>query len=90
MILESVFNLFSSAIKLIFAWIEFPDLPPEVSQIIEQLFTYMESGMGFVYLFIDMDLVKLMLPFVLVVANFEKVYTLVMWVLRKIPFLGLD
>lgn len=90
MILETVFNLFSSAIKLIFAWIEFPELPPEVNQIIEQLFIYMESGMGFVYLFIDIDLVKLMLPFVLVVANFEKVYMLVMWVLRKIPFLGLD
>lgn len=88
MILETVFELFSSAIKLIFGWINLPGLPEDVSSIIEQLFQYMESGMGFVFLFFNMSLVKLMLPFVLVVMNFDKVYKLVMYVLRKIPFLG--
>lgn len=89
MILESVFNLFFSAIKLIFAWIDLPDLPGQVETYITLLFDYMEAGMGFVYLFIDMDLAKVMLPFVVVVANFDKVYKLVMFVLRKIPFLGI-
>ncbi|WP_227146764.1 hypothetical protein [Lacrimispora sp. 210928-DFI.3.58] len=50
----------------------------------------MESGIGFLYLFFNMSLVKIMLPFVLVVSNFEKVYKLVMYVLRKIPFLGIE
>lgn len=90
MILESVFNLFSSAIKLIFGWINLPQLPADVEVVIDQLFTYMESGLGFVFLFFDMNLVKIMLPFVIVVANFEKVYKLVMYVLRKIPFLGIE
>ncbi len=89
MILESVFNLFSSAIKLIFAWIDLPDLPAQVEAVITQLFDYMEMGIGFLFLFFDMELVKIMLPFVLVVANFDKVYKLVMFVLRKIPFLGI-
>lgn len=90
MILESVFNLFSSAIKLIFAWINLPDLPVEVESVINQLFDYLEMGFCFVTLFFNMDLVRIMLPFVLVVMNFDKVYKLVMFVLRKIPFLGLD
>lgn len=89
MILESVFNLFSSAIKLIFAWIQLPDLPAEVETYINLLFGYMESGMGFVYLFIDMDLAKIMFPLVIAVANFDKIYKLVLFVLRKIPFLGI-
>ena len=89
MILESVFNLFSSAIKLIFAWIDLPDLPAQVETVITQLFDYIEMGLGFVFLCFDMSLVKIMLPFVLVVANFDKVYKLVMFVLRKIPFLGI-
>ena len=88
MILESVLNLFSSAIKLIFGWIQLPDLPAEVETVITQLFDYMEMGIGFVFLFFNMDLVKIMLPFVLVVMNFDKMYKLVMYVLRKIPFLG--
>ncbi len=90
MILESVFNLFSSALKLIFGWINLPQLPAEVETVINQLFLYMESGIGFLYLFFNMSLVKIMLPFVLVVSNFEKVYKLVMYVLRKIPFLGIE
>jgi hypothetical protein len=85
-----VFNLFSSALKLIFGWINLPQLPAEVETVINQLFQYMESGIGFLYLFFNMSLVKIMLPFVLVVSNFEKVYKLVMYVLRKIPFLGIE
>lgn len=50
----------------------------------------MRAGLGFVFLFFNMDLVKIMLPFVIVVANFEKVYKIVMYVLRKIPFLGIE
>lgn len=90
MILESVFNLFSSALKLIFGWISLPDLPPEVETIVNQVFEYMRAGLGFLFIIFDMDLVKLMLPFVVVVMNFDKVYKLVMYVLRKIPMLGIE
>mgnify|MGYP006889135674 FL=1 len=90
MILESVFNLFKSAIKLIFAWINIPAAPPEVTSVIDTMITYMRSGIGFLFLFFNMDLVKIMIPFVLIVANFEEVYKLVMFVLRKIPFLGIE
>lgn len=50
MILESVFNLFSSAIKLIFVWIDLPNLPPEVEPYIATLFDYIEGGTEFLYL----------------------------------------
>ncbi len=90
MILESVFNLFKSAIKLIFAWINIPAAPEEVTTVIDTMITYMHSGIGFLFLFFNMDLVKIMIPFVLIVANFEEVYKLVMFVLRKIPFLGIE
>ena len=89
MILESVFNLFSSAIKLIFAWINLPDLPPEVDMYITTLFDYIESGIGFLYLVFNMNLVKVLLPLVIAVANFDKIYKLVLFVLKKIPFLGI-
>ena len=85
MILESVFNLFSSALKLIFGWINLPELPAEIQTVVDSLFQYMRAGLGFVFLFFNMDLVKIMLPFV-----FEKVYKIVMYVLRKIPFLGIE
>lgn len=90
MIVESILNLFSDALKLIFGWISLPEMPGEISSVIDQLFEYMESGMGFVFLFFNMSLVRIMLPLVIVVINFDKVYKLVMFVLRKIPFLGIE
>lgn len=89
MIIESVLNLFSSALKLIFGWITLPSLPAEIETIISQLMDYLETGMVFIFLFFDMNLIRILLPLVLVVANFDKAYKLAMFVLRKIPFLGI-
>lgn len=90
MIVSSILNLFASALKLIFAWIDIPDAPSQVQTVIDQMFVYMKSGVGLLYILFDMDLVKVMLPLVLIVANFEEVYKLVMFVLRKIPLLGIN
>ncbi|GLC80241.1 hypothetical protein [Lacrimispora brassicae] len=90
MIIESILNLFSSALKLIFGWINLPDVPPEIADVVNQLFGYMKSGIGLVFLFVPMPLVRILLPLVVVVVNFDKVYKLVMFVLRKIPFLGIE
>lgn len=90
LIIESILNLFSSALKLIFGWINLPDVPPEIADVINQLFGYMRSGIGLVFLFVPMPLVRILLPLVVVVVNFDKVYKLVMFVLRKIPFLGIE
>lgn len=89
MIVESILNLFSSALKLIFGWISLPELPAEISNVVNQLMEYMKAGIGFIFLFFSIDLIRIMLPLVIVVANFDKVYKLVMFVLRKIPFLGI-
>ena len=40
-------------------------------------------------LFVDLNTVKIVLPIVLVLIEFEHIYDFVMWLLRKIPFLGI-
>ena len=90
LIVESVLTLFADALKVIFQWINLPQVPPNIQTVIDQFFEYLRSGMGFVYIFFDMSLVKILLPLLIAVINFDKVYKLVMFVLRKIPFLGVD
>ena len=36
-----------------------------------------------------MNLVKILLPLVVVLVNFDEVWSMIMFVLRKIPFLGI-
>lgn len=90
MILEAILTLFSSTLKLIFGWISLPGMPAEIETVITQFFDYLEAGMCFVFLFFNMTLVKIMLPLLIAVVNFEKIYWLIMFVLRKIPMLGIE
>ena len=41
-------------------------------------------------LFVPLPLVKILLPLVVLVVNFEHIYAGVMWILRKIPVLGIE
>lgn len=89
MIVQALLDLISGLLKTLFGWINLPSLPVGVEDIINTTFSYMESGFGMVALFIDFNLVKILLPLVIVIVNFDKAYHLVMFVLRKIPFLGI-
>ena len=65
-------------------------MPSAVDEAFNMLLSYMQSGIGFVWLIVPRDLVLVVIPVILILSNFDKLYTVVMWVLRKIPFLGIQ
>lgn len=89
MILEAVFNLVSSMLKLVFGWINLPDMPETVTSIIDELFTLIGGSIGMMGIFIDLNMVKILLPVLLIVINFDEVWKFTMFILKKIPFLGI-
>ncbi len=90
MILEAVFNLVSGLIRLVFGWINLPDMPEAVMSVIDELFTILQGSIGLLSVFVDISMVKILLPVLLIVINFEKVWKFTMFILRKIPFLGIE
>ena len=90
MILESILNLISGLIKLVFGWINLPDMPSSVTSIIDELFGYIRGSMGLLGVFVDLNMVKVLLPVLLIVINFEHVWKFTMFIVRKIPFLGIE
>ena len=48
------------------------------------------NNAGLVGLFLPLDLVKVILPLVLIVINFNYIYGLILWVLKKIPFINVN
>lgn len=90
MILQAVFDLVASLLKLVFGWINLPDLPTAVMSVIDKLFGCIQGGMGIMGIFLDMSMVKILLPVLLIVVNFEHVWKFTMFILRKIPFLGIE
>lgn len=78
-----------SMIKTVFGWINLPQLPDSVISVIDQLFDTLSGAMGLLSVFLDIDMLKILLPILLVVINFDEAYKLTMFILRKIPFLGI-
>ena len=67
-----------------------PDMPEEVVTVLDEFFDLIfTNGWSIACFVIPMDFALILLPLVILVVNFEKVYHLIMWVLRKIPMLGI-
>lgn len=89
MIIKGLFSLIISLLRIVFGWVSLPAMPAAVDDAFNMLLSYMEQGIGFVWLIVPRELVLVVLPVVLVLSNFDKLYSVVMWILRKIPFLGI-
>lgn len=67
-----------------------PAMPDSVVGVLntffDNIFSYGWNGACF---FLPMDYVLILIPLVLLVSNFEHVYHLIMWVLRKIPLVNI-
>lgn len=89
MIIEGILNLFITLIEGVFGWINLPQLPSSISSLIDELFSYLSASVGLLAIFIDFRMVRILLPVLLIVINFDRVWKLTMFILRKIPFLGI-
>lgn len=90
MIIKGLFELILGLLKIVFAPINLPDLPAGIQSVLDELLEVLTGAVGLFAVFVDMNVVKWIIPLVIVIANFEKVWSLIMFVLRKIPFLGIE
>ena len=68
--------------------LNFPAVPAELQSIINQLFGYMADGMGILNFFCPLSMIRPALAVLVAVWAVEHGYHIVMWVLRKLPFVG--
>ena len=89
MIIEGLFELIFSLFEIIFSFIELPALPVQIQNVIDRAMSYMLGGIGFLKVFIDFNFLGMLVPIVIIIINLDKIWKLVMFILRKIPFLGI-
>lgn len=90
MILEAVFNLFITALEAIFSWINLPQMPESITSMVDTFESLMFDNLSCLSFFVRISTVKILLPLLLVVVNFDRVWSFTMFILRKIPFLGIE
>jgi len=64
---------------------QFP-LAAEINELIDIVFTNTSGLLGF---FIRISTIKLALPALLILVNFERIYRFIMWIIKKIPMLNI-
>lgn len=90
MILKLLFKLVIGLLRIVFGWVSLPAMPSAIVASLEVLLNAITSAMGFIWLIVPKELVLVGLPVILVLENFDKLYSVIMWILKKIPFLGMQ
>lgn len=66
-----------------------PSLPDTIINAIDSFFNLIWQGVHLVSFFLPMDTVKVLIPIVIAIVNFDKIWKLIMFIVRKIPFLDI-
>lgn len=87
MIVEWALELADVIIKAVFSILGvLPDMPAEVTNVMDSFFDMMFEGINIFNFFVPLNFVAMLIPIVIAILNFDKIYKLVMWIIRKIPF----
>ena len=90
MILKMVLGLMQSILSFILGLLPLPDVPAWLVELTETILQYMKTGMGIVLFFVPQAVVQGALDLVFLIWTVVHTYKLVLWVLRKIPMLGIE
>ena len=69
--------------------VDFPIVPAELTTLVNKLFEYIQAGTGILNFFVPFDVIRPAIDVFLAVWAVEHAYQLVLWVLRKVPILGI-
>lgn len=90
MILEVIMNLVRGLLDTVFALL--PNVPDFDITLLDSLTTYMNmifDNLGLLGFFVRISTIKTLTPWIIIVISFESVYHFALWVIHKIPFLGI-
>lgn len=88
--LKILFSAVNLILQPLIALIDIPVIPPEVATIIDQIIGYIDAGLGIVDFFCPLNLIMPGINFMIALEAAYVGYRLVVWVISKIPFLGIS
>lgn len=90
MIVKGICELVYALLFVVFAPVSLPDLPVNIQNVFNELLSVLTGAVDLASLILDFSVVKWLIPVVIAVANFDKIWSMIMFILRKIPFLGIE
>lgn len=66
-----------------------PSLPQSVITILNNFFNILFDATSLLAIFVDLNIVRILIPIVVAIENFDKIYYIVLYVIKKIPILDI-
>lgn len=86
MIIEAIINLITLLLKTVFGILpNIPDFPNSLLNSIDNVLNIIFSNLDLLGLFVRIDTIKILVPLIIVVVNFEYIYHFSMWLIKKLP-----
>lgn len=89
--------IISGAMDVLFTIFEFltrpiniPPLPTEIQSYMSKFFDYLETGAGVLANYVPLSYFFILFGVILAVDVGVQIYHFIMWLIRKIPFLGMS
>lgn len=83
-------SLAESLILALFTIVDvLPNFPNPVIDVVDSMFQILLNGISLASFFIDFNMVKILIPIVIAVINLDKIVKLIVFIVRKIPMLGI-
>lgn len=86
---DAIYNFGYLLANFLIGWIHLPQVPTEIKTSIDSFLDLIFQGANLIGFFIPLGLVKILLPLILLVINFEFIYKSIMFFVKKIPMLGI-
>ena len=89
MILETILNLLKNLLFFVFNWINLPSMPETFVNSVNSFLNLIFNNLTILGFFVRIETIKIAIPILIILINFDKIYKLTIWILRKIPMLGI-
>ncbi len=91
MIISSILDLLKFLIKTIFGVL--PSIPSAPESIVSGINGFLDiifDNVGLLGIFVPISTIKVVIPIAIVIINFDHIYKITMWIIKKIPMLGIS
>lgn len=90
MIIKGLFELVYTLLSVVLYPFSLPALPEGIQNIFDEVLGYITAAVGLLSVFVRISTLQLIIPAVIVVINAEHIWNGIIWILKKIPFLGME
>lgn len=88
-IFNTLLNGLYYILDFLFGWINLPQVPDSILNSINTFLDLIFENLSLLGFFIRPSTLKILVPLIIFAINFKWIYKMIMWFLRKLPFVNI-